>query len=64
MAAVRWTRTADATHHGGVRAIAWWNGLSRRRRMLVAVLALVVVAGGVAGTVRALAGGPRRHQRR
>jgi pimeloyl-ACP methyl ester carboxylesterase len=41
-----------------MRAIAWWDGLSRRRRMLVAVLALVVVAGGVTGTVRALAGGP------
>ena len=44
--------------------ISWWGGLSRRRRMLVAVLALVVVAGAVAGTVRALAGEPRRHQRR
>jgi triacylglycerol lipase len=41
-----------------MRAIAWWGGLSRRRRMLVAGLALVVVAGAAAGTVRALAGPP------
>jgi triacylglycerol lipase len=36
----------------------FWAGLSRRRKILVAVLALIVVAGGVTGTVRALAGGP------
>src|SRR6266700_882757 len=41
-----------------MHAIAWWGGLSRRRRMLIAVLALAVVAGGVAGTVRGLAGQP------
>jgi pimeloyl-ACP methyl ester carboxylesterase len=35
-----------------------WGGLSPRRRLLFAVLALVVVAGGAAGTVRALAGSP------
>jgi hypothetical protein len=38
--------------------LAVWGGLSRRRRLLVAVLALVIVAGAVAGTVRALAGQP------
>src|SRR5947209_10063622 len=40
-----------------MRAIAWWAGLSRRRRMLVTVLAVVIVAGAVGGAVRALAGG-------
>jgi len=29
-------------HDGGVRPITWWGGLSRRRRLLMAVLALVV----------------------
>jgi triacylglycerol lipase len=42
-----------------------WGGLSPRRRLLVAVFALVVVAGAVAGTVRALTGpavpGPDEH---
>jgi hypothetical protein len=38
--------------------LAVWGGLSRRRRLLVAVVALVIVAGAVAGTVRALAGQP------
>jgi triacylglycerol lipase len=41
-----------------MRATAWWGGLSPRRRLLVAVLALVVIAGAVTGTVRALAGQP------
>ena len=41
-----------------MRPIAWWGGLSRRRRLLVTFLALVVVAGGVDGTARALAGSP------
>jgi hypothetical protein len=41
-----------------VRPFSWWGGLSLRRRMLVAVVALVVVAGAIAGTVRALAGHP------
>jgi pimeloyl-ACP methyl ester carboxylesterase len=41
-----------------VRAVSWWGGLSRRRRVLVAVVALIVVAGAVAGTVRALARNP------
>ncbi len=49
---------AAAAHHGDVRPFTWWGGLSPRRRMLMAVLALVVVAGGVTGAVRALAGGP------
>src|SRR5437588_7029870 len=39
-----------------MRAIAWWGGLSPRRRLLVAALAVVVAAGAVAGTVRGLAG--------
>jgi triacylglycerol lipase len=39
-----------------MRVIAWWGGLSPRRRLLVAALALVVAAGAVAGTVRGLAG--------
>jgi triacylglycerol lipase len=38
-----------------MRAIAWWGGLSPRRRLLVAALALVVAAGAVAGIVRGLA---------
>jgi pimeloyl-ACP methyl ester carboxylesterase len=38
--------------------LAVWGGLSRRRRLLVAALAVVIVAGAVAGTVRALAGPP------
>jgi pimeloyl-ACP methyl ester carboxylesterase len=37
---------------------AVWGGLSRRRRLLIAVLALVIVAGAVTGTVLALAGSP------
>jgi len=41
-----------------MRATAWWSGLSPRRRLLVAVVALVVVAGAGTGTVRALAGQP------
>jgi triacylglycerol lipase len=38
--------------------IAWWSGLSRRRRLLVAVLVLLVAAGAVTGVVRARAGSP------
>jgi len=38
--------------------LGWLAGLSPRRRLLVTVLALVVVAGAVAGTVRGLAGQP------
>ena len=38
--------------------IGWLAGLSPRRRLLVTVLALVVVAGAVAGAVRGLAGQP------
>jgi triacylglycerol lipase len=41
-----------------MRATARWSGLSPRRRLLVAVVALVVVAGAVTGTVRGLAGQP------
>ncbi len=41
-----------------MRAIAWWGGLSRRRRILFAVLALVVTAGAVVGGVRATSGSP------
>jgi triacylglycerol esterase/lipase EstA (alpha/beta hydrolase family) len=39
-----------------MRAIAWWGGLSPRRRLLVTALALVVAAGAVTGAVRGLAG--------
>ena len=35
-----------------------WGGLSPRRRLLIAVLALVIAAGAVAGAVRALTAGP------
>ncbi len=38
--------------------IPWWVGLSGRRRLLMTVLALGVVAGVVAGSLAALAGGP------
>jgi triacylglycerol lipase len=38
-----------------MRAFAWWGGLSPRRRLLLAGLAVVVAAGAVAGTVRGLA---------
>jgi triacylglycerol esterase/lipase EstA (alpha/beta hydrolase family) len=41
-----------------MRAIAWWGGLSPRRRLLVSALALVVAAGAAAGIVSALAGSP------
>jgi len=41
-----------------VPAALRWRALSPRRRLLVAVLALVVAAGAVAGAVRALAAGP------
>jgi triacylglycerol lipase len=36
---------------------AWWSGLSRRRRALLAAVALVVLAGVTAGGVRAADGG-------
>src|SRR5690242_8532283 len=39
-----------------MRAIAWWGGLSPRRRLLMTALALVVAAGAVTGAVRGLAG--------
>jgi pimeloyl-ACP methyl ester carboxylesterase len=39
-----------------MRAFAWWGGLSPRRRLLVAALALVAAAGAVTGTVRGLTG--------
>lgn len=43
---------------GDVRAFPpAWGGLSRRRRMLFAVLALLAAAGAIAGVVTALAGG-------
>src|SRR5260370_240406 len=58
-----WTPAAHRTHHRGVRAILahlpsplHWGGLSRRRGMLIAVLTLVIVAGAVTGTARALSG--------
>ena len=45
-------------HHGGVRApYLHWDALSPRRRLLLAVLALVITAGAVTGAVRALTGG-------
>ena len=43
----------------GMHVIAWWTGLSRRRRMLLAVMAVLVVAGAAFGGVRASEdGGP------
>jgi triacylglycerol lipase len=48
------------THHGVMRAFPAsrpWAGLSRRRRLFVAVLVLLAAAGTVAGVVRALTGG-------
>lgn len=41
-----------------MRAFAWWGGLSRRRRIPVAALALVVAAAAAVGAVRALSGSP------
>jgi pimeloyl-ACP methyl ester carboxylesterase len=41
-----------------VRRFSWWGGLSLRRRVLVTAVALIVVAGAVAGTLRALTGQP------
>jgi triacylglycerol lipase len=41
-----------------VRAIGWWGGLSRRRRVLVAGVATAVVAGVIAGVVGSLGGAP------
>ena len=38
--------------------VAWWGGLSPRRQVLMAVLALIVAAGAVTGVVRTLAGSP------
>jgi triacylglycerol lipase len=45
-------------HHGVVRAIGWWGGLSRRRRLLVAGLAVAVAAGAIAAVAGSLAGTP------
>jgi triacylglycerol lipase len=45
-------------HHGLMRAIGWWGGLSRRRRLLVAGLAVAVAAGAIAGVVGSLGGTP------
>jgi triacylglycerol lipase len=41
-----------------MRPIAWWGGLSQRRRLLIAVLSLVIVAGAAAGVIGSLAGNP------
>lgn len=41
-----------------MRPLAWWGGLSRRRRLLIAVLSLVIAAGAITGVVRSLAGRP------
>ena len=41
-----------------MRAIGWWGGLSRRRRILFAGLAVAVVAGAIAGVVGSLTGAP------
>jgi triacylglycerol lipase len=41
-----------------MRAIGWWSGLSPRRRILVAILAVAVVAGAIAGVAGSLGGGP------
>lgn len=40
-----------------MHVIAWWRGLSRRRRMLVAAVLLAVAAGAIAGGVSAVPGG-------
>jgi triacylglycerol lipase len=45
-------------HHERVRTVRVWGGLSPRRRLLLAVLALLTAAGAVAGVVAALTGGP------
>jgi triacylglycerol lipase len=45
-------------HHGVMRVIGWWGGLSRRRRILFAGLALAVAAGAIAGVVGSLADAP------
>ena len=39
-----------------MRAVGWWGGLSRRRRILVAGLAVAVVAAAIAGVVGSLGG--------
>ena len=49
---------ARRMHHGIMRAIGWWGGLSRRRRMLFAGLAVAVMAGAIAGVVGTLSGAP------
>jgi hypothetical protein len=41
-----------------MRTFAWWGGLSLRRRLLVAVVAVLVAAGAAVVAVRATAGGP------
>jgi triacylglycerol lipase len=44
--------------HGVMRAIGWWGGLSPRRRILLAGLAVAVAAGAIAGVVGSLGGAP------
>jgi triacylglycerol lipase len=41
-----------------MRAIGWWGGLSRRRRVLMVGVAVAVVAGAIAGVVGSLGGAP------
>jgi len=53
-----WHLPSARPHHRGVRTVPVWGGLSPRRRLLLAVLALLIAAGVVAGVVAALTGGP------
>ena len=49
---------ARPMHHEVVRAIGRWGGLSPRRRILVAGLAVAVAAAAIAGVVGSLGGAP------
>jgi triacylglycerol lipase len=53
-----WHLRRARPHHERVRTVPVWGGLSPRRRLLLAVLALLTAAGAVAGVVAALTGGP------
>ena len=53
-----WHLPRARPHHERVRTVHVWGGLSPRRRLLLAVLALLTAAGAVAGVVAALTGGP------
>jgi triacylglycerol lipase len=53
-----WHLPPARPHHGRVRTVPIWGGLSPRRRLLLAVLALLIAAGAVTGIVAASTGGP------